>query len=104
MPHFLFTYVLRRLGRVCQTPDGDTPTDADLLCRFLANCDETALALLRRRHGPMVLGVCQRILGNCDGAEDCFQATFLILARRADSIRRQESLASWLDGVAHRIA
>jgi RNA polymerase sigma factor (sigma-70 family) len=104
MPQPVLTDVLRHLGRMCQAPDGDPLTDADLLRRFIAERDQTAFTLLVERHGPMVLGACRRILGELHGAEDCFQATFLVLARRADAIRKRESMASWLYGVATRIA
>jgi RNA polymerase sigma factor (sigma-70 family) len=79
-------------------------TDQELLRRFVQHRDETAFALLVERHGPMVLGVCRRILGNTHDAEDAFQATFLVLVRRADSLESPELLGSWLYGVAYRIA
>jgi RNA polymerase sigma factor (sigma-70 family) len=86
-------------------PDRALPgTDADLLTRFVRTGDELAFTELVERHGPMVLGVCRRALGCHHDAEDAFQATFLILARKASTIRSPECLASWLYGVAHRTA
>ena len=82
-------------------------SDAELLERFLArdgNAAEDAFAALMHRHGPIVLGACRRMLPRSHDAEDVFQATFLVLARRAASIGRRELLASWLYGVAVRIA
>ncbi len=78
-------------------------TDADLLERFVNGRDETAFESLVRRHGAMVLGLCRRALGDDHEAEDAFQATFLVLVRNARTIRKRESLASWLYGVAHRV-
>jgi RNA polymerase sigma factor (sigma-70 family) len=78
--------------------------DEDLLRRFVATGDEAAFTLLVQRHGPMVLGVCRRVLGDYHDAEDAFQATFAVLASKADSIHRRERLASWLYGVAQRTA
>jgi RNA polymerase sigma factor (sigma-70 family) len=78
--------------------------DDDLLRRFCARGEEEAFATLLGRHGSMVYGVCRRALRQPQDAEDAFQATFLVLARRAGSIRKRGSLASWLFGVAHRIA
>jgi RNA polymerase sigma factor (sigma-70 family) len=80
------------------------PSDQVLLNRFLAQRDEAAFAVLVERHGPMVRGVCRRLLGKSPEVDDAFQATFLILICKARSIRKAGSLASWLHGVAHRVA
>ena len=82
----------------------DRPSDRQLLTDFTHSGDEEAFAELVRRHGPMVLGVCRRMLRNQHDAEDTFQATFLVLARKAASIRSPEALPNWLYGVATRLA
>src|SRR5262245_66137617 len=79
-------------------------TDGQLLERFSARREEAALVALLQRHGPMVLGVARRVLRQQQDAEDVLQATFLVLARKAGSIRKRESVASWLHGVAYRLA
>ena len=82
-------------------------TDEQLLARFVdseRDTGELAFAELVARHGPMVLRVCRMILRNAHDAEDAFQATFLVLARQSRSIRERGSVASWLHGVARRIA
>jgi RNA polymerase sigma factor (sigma-70 family) len=79
-------------------------TDTELLQTFAADNDQTAFAVLVRRYGPLVLGVCRRVLHNDHDTEDAFQATFLVLARKAGTIHKQESLWSWLYKVAYRIA
>ncbi len=79
-------------------------TDARLLEDYLDANDEAALAALVRRHGPMVWGVCRRVLASHHDAEDAFQATFLVLVRKAASIHPREKVANWLHGVAHQTA
>jgi RNA polymerase sigma factor (sigma-70 family) len=99
--------VLRHLRRTSRRRDDGGLTDGQLLERFLAARDEAAFEALVRRHGPMVLGVCRRVLGGAGGAydaEDAFQATFLVLVHRAGSVAARESVGSWLYGVAYRTA
>src|SRR5262245_14538801 len=74
--------------------------DAQLLERYVDAHDETAFAALLERHGPMVLGVCRRLLRHEQDAEDAFQATFLVFVRKAATLRRHGSLGGWLYGVA----
>jgi RNA polymerase sigma factor (sigma-70 family) len=95
------------LHQLCQlTADQATEgvPDQQLLERFVASRDEEAFAALMHRHGPMVVGVCRRFLRETHDAEDAFQATFMVLARKAASIRKRESVGSWLHGVAMRVA
>ena len=96
--------VVKHLRRVAFLQEAAGLTDEQLLESFLVRREEAAFEALVRRHGPMVLGVCRRVLHHRDDAEDAFQATFLTLARRAGAVRKQPSLGSWLYKVAHRIA
>jgi RNA polymerase sigma factor (sigma-70 family) len=104
MPNSAMTRVMYHLRQTVQQRNATTATDSHLLACFLANRDEDAFAALVRRHGPMVWGVCRRVVGNQHDAEDAFQATFLILLRKAALITSRELLANWLYGVAQRTA
>src|SRR5262249_41399202 len=95
--------LLDRLRRDAATP-GEGSSDAELLQRFVRQRDEAAFELLVWRHGPMVLGVCRRGRRDADAAEDAFQATFLLLVRKAGSIARAAAVAPWLCRVAFRVA
>jgi RNA polymerase sigma factor (sigma-70 family) len=83
--------------------DGKEP-DARLLAAFAQRGDEAAFEAILQRHGPMVLGVCRRVLGPSADADDAFQATFLVLVKKSNAIAKRSSLASWLHGVAYRTA
>src|SRR5581483_10946240 len=82
----------------------DELPDADLLERFARYADHPSFEVILRRHGPMVLGVCRRLLANSHDAEDAFQAAFLVLVRKARSVRRGDRLGPWLYGVAYKVA
>src|SRR5215471_4443407 len=96
--------LIHQLRRTVLLRDGAGLTDGQLLEEYISRHDEAALAALVRRHGPMVWGVCRRVLGSYHDAEDAFQATFLVLVRKAASLARPELLANWLYGVAHQTA
>src|SRR5262249_34130533 len=95
------------LGHICSLLEGKTQagaTDADLLEAYVARQEQAAFTALLRRHGPLVLSVGRRHLGQAADVEDIFQATFLLLAQSAHRIRNRESVGGWLHGVAFRLA
>jgi RNA polymerase sigma factor (sigma-70 family) len=96
--------VVQHLRRTVFLRDDTGLTDGQLMDRFISRRETAALAALARRHGAMVWGVCRRVLRNHHDAEDAFQATFLVLVRKAASIASPELLANWLYGVAHQTA
>jgi RNA polymerase sigma factor (sigma-70 family) len=96
--------LIRHLRRMAAPPATRELSDGQLLQRFAAGGAEAAFAALLHRHGRLVWSVCRRLLGQEQDAEDVFQAVFLTLARRAASIRKEESVASWLYGVAYHLA
>jgi RNA polymerase sigma factor (sigma-70 family) len=100
----LLPRVLRYVGVLARRAGDGERRDTELLEEFVAQRDEGAFAALLERHGPLVLGVCRQVLGDLHDAEDAFQATFLILARKAASVRRHESLAAWLHRVAVNVS
>jgi DNA-directed RNA polymerase specialized sigma24 family protein len=79
-------------------------SDAELLDRFISQRDQAVFETITQRHGPMVWGVCHRVLRDHHDAEDAFQATFLVLARKAGSVMPREKLGNWLYGVAYQTA
>src|ERR687888_1744882 len=94
--------VLRYLRKTVDADGAGGPSDAELLERFLSRRDDAAFEALVWRHAPMVLGVCRRVLRHEQDAEDAFQATFLVLARRAPAIRNRQSVGCYLHEVALR--
>jgi RNA polymerase sigma factor (sigma-70 family) len=92
------------LSRAAWARDAATMTDGQLLESYLNGRRECAFEAIVRRHGPMVLRVCRRVLHNWDDAEDAFQATFLVLVRKAHAIVPRDKLVAWLCGTAHRTA
>jgi Sigma-70 region 2 len=94
--------VIQHLRTAVLLRDGEGLSDGQLLEDYVGRRDKVALEALVRRHGPMVWGVCRRVLRNIHDAEDAFQATFLILVRKAASISSRDLLANWLYGVAHQ--
>jgi RNA polymerase sigma factor (sigma-70 family) len=95
---------LQNLRRAALRQDGAGLTDGQLLTCFIELRDEAAIAALVRRHSPMVWGVCRRVLASHHDAEDAFQATFLVLVRKAASVAPRELVGNWLYGVAHQTA
>jgi RNA polymerase sigma factor (sigma-70 family) len=104
MPDRLLRQLIDHLRAVVGPAAADALTDGELLDRYRLGRDEAAFELLVRRHGSLVLGVCRRVLRDAHLAEDAFQATFLILARKMRSVRRRATLAGWLYRVALRVA
>jgi RNA polymerase sigma-70 factor (ECF subfamily) len=98
------TDFLRRLSTAMYAHEAAGVPDARLLESFISRKDEAAFEALLRRHGPMVWGVCRRVLGHAQDAEDAFQATFLVLVRKAAAILPRAMVGHWLYGVAYRTA
>jgi RNA polymerase sigma factor (sigma-70 family) len=104
MPTAPLRNVLDSLRTAASLQEALSQTDGQLLERYVAGRDEVAFEALVRRHGPMVLGVCRRLLANPCDAEDAFQATFLVLVRKAASVRPRDQVGNFLYGVAYRAA
>ena len=97
--------VIRQLRRIIAAQRGmPSPSDTQLLQAFIDHRDESAVEMLIWRHGTMILNLCRRVLQDEHHAEDAFQATFLVLVRKARSIGKRQSVGSWLCKVAYRIA
>lgn len=96
--------ILSRIRSLVRPNQEGPVADSVLLARFAEQNDESAFAQLMELHGGLVWGVCQRVLGHCADAEDAFQATFVVLARKAAAISKRNSVRSWLHGVAYRVS
>src|SRR6516165_10084377 len=96
--------LIRYIRHLAVHAGSNDASDTAMLARFIASRDERAFAVLVERHAGLVLQVCWRILGNTHDAQDAFQATFLVLARKAATVRPPEALPAWLHGVARRVA
>src|SRR5262249_30867425 len=96
--------IMARVRKLADAHTADREDDARLIDRFVHQHDQTAFEALMRRYGPMVLRVCERILGQAQDAEDAFQATFLVFCRKAASLRDSSGVGPWLFGVASRVA
>src|SRR5262249_6282348 len=96
--------ILNCLHEAVRPPGAAEASDARLLERWAAERDEAAFELLLRRHGPMVFGVCRRLVGRREDAEDAFQAPFLVVVTRARSIGKRASVGGWLSKFAFRVA
>ncbi len=96
--------VVRGLGRLFASGTATGMSERQLLDRFVERRDEAAFEALVARHGPMVLAVCRRLLHDPNDVDDAFQATFLVLVRKAGSLRQRDLLANWLFGVAYRVS
>jgi RNA polymerase sigma factor (sigma-70 family) len=94
----------RVVRHVCRQVHGPGPSDGQLLSRFIDHSDPTAADALVRRHGPMVMSVCRRLLRHPQDAEDAFQATFLVLVRKAATVKPRELVGHWLYGIARMTA
>ena len=103
MPNNPMSRVVQHARSAVLLRDGGGLGDGELLGSFIERRDETALAALVKRHGPMVWGVCRRLLSHHD-AEDAFQATFIVLERKAVSVVPREMVGNWLYGVANQTA
>ncbi len=104
MRHAALSFFLQMLRRAAAGHARKEQADAELLARFVRQRDEAAFEALVHRHGPMVWSVCRRLLTRTEDAEDAFQAAFVVLLRRAGSIRDGSLLGNWLYGVAYRVA
>jgi RNA polymerase sigma factor (sigma-70 family) len=104
MSRATLTAAVRHVRALAAGGGANDPTDGDLLRAFAVAGDGDAFAALVKRHGPLVLGVCRRVLHRLHDAEDAFQATFVLLAQRAVALKGYGSLAGWLHGVAYRMA
>src|SRR5262249_48556981 len=96
--------ILRFLNELSARSEGRSLADGELLKRFVGHQEQAAFAALVQRHGPLVWRVCRAVLRHDQDAEDAFQATFVILAQKAASLRDPRSLSAWLHGVASQVA